>query len=145
MSKVNVPYTYGYLTELQCPLCGHRLYREGDLVWCSHVSFRGDSCHYGIGEDVTLEQHMRRIRSGPQALKRPDSPGFWIFNGVRHTAGGSYIKSVRDICEVVSVPAGPTNKLIAYFFRRSTPVVIDLLEGEFTRVDLNFGGKRLRD
>lgn len=143
--KVDSSSVYGYLTQYQCPLCGHRLYRDGNLVWCSHVSAKGTSCQYGVDTDITLDEHLRRIRATPKALPQPDGEGFWVFTGIRRTASGSYIKSVRDLCEIVAVPVGMTEKMVAYFFRRSKPVVIDLMEGEFTRVFINLGGERLRE
>lgn len=44
----------GFLTEYQCPLCGHRLYTDNLVLWCSNV--KRPACSYGVYEDVILAQ-----------------------------------------------------------------------------------------
>lgn len=134
---------------LYCPQCGEPLCSARGLVWCSRVGLRrGFTCDYGVIQDVTLAQHQRRI-SLPQGaaasdkLTQPDGTGFWIFTGTRMSPSGKFVNAINDLVEVQREHVGRTTTLLVLMMGKATMYPAERFEGLWTRVSINFGGKRI--
>ena len=75
-------------------------------------------------------------------MNQPDGVGLWIFRGVRRTQSLGYMVSVNDICEVREIYMGAKTTLACFFFGRAKPFLIDLMEGVWTKAEINLEGKR---
>jgi len=71
----------GFLTNYQCPLCGHRLYTDNLVVWCSKVTHR--ACGYGVYEDVELAQVADKLtKYEPRRRREVARPALFLVPAV---------------------------------------------------------------
>lgn len=134
----------GNLTNMPCPICGSPLYEYLGLVWCSHVQAgRGDSlsCQYGMAKDVTLAQYKEDVR--PKPLPAPVGVGFYIFEGIRKTPSGKFIRQINDLVEIRRKIEGKRRILLVYHMGVRDQYAVEFYDGTWTRVQIEFRKKRI--
>jgi len=71
----------GFLTEYMCPLCGHRLYTDNLVLWCSNV--KRPACSYGVAEDIILTQVVGELtKVQPRQRREAARPALFLVPAV---------------------------------------------------------------